>query len=52
MIADVQLWCAPDEVAGSELLSESLYEYDLSMGTLFDMLSHRPEIFAGFLRAC
>ena len=43
------LRCAPDEVARGDIFIESVYEYDLSMGMFFDIMSHRSEIFAGFL---
>jgi hypothetical protein len=41
--------CAPDEVSRGDIFIGSLYEYDLSMGMLFDIMSHRPEIFTSFL---
>ena len=43
------LRCAPDEVARGDIFIESVYEYDLSMMFFFDIMSHRSEIFAGFL---
>ena len=36
-------------VSRGDIFIGSLYEYDLSMEMFFDIMSHRPELFAGFL---